>query len=264
LSSLLEPASQKITNEQKSLEAASKADYLQESVEHKGQLPKLVNEEVHLESWEPKHGMLEEALLSLKPWIAMSPQRIARLSLVVQNWYARSRRKPVAEGYSRIEWKCACGHDLFADFNTKSSNALNKYAAMLKYVPHGDSQRIISQPPTNTLTSPPTAHLQHPNSGNILRQTARDPSNMTPACTSQTPSVTANNDLDLSFLELCVNTGPHLKTLAEIDTGNISTDGALFRALRNQYFRLRGFRSKFWLLKPSAISFVRVSLIFLY
>lgn len=85
--------------------------------------------------------------------------------------------------------------------------------------------------------------------------------NLSTISASQTLSMAASNERDLSFLELCVNTGPHLKSLAEIDTVNISTDGALFQAIRNQYLSLRGFRSRFWLLKPAAISFVRVSLI---
>jgi hypothetical protein len=140
---------------------------------------------------------------------------------------------------------------------------LNK-AAILKCTPDRNSQRTTSQPLTTTLTSPPTAHLPHPNSSNIPKQITHGLSNLTPACALQTASVTANNDLDLSFLELCVNTGPYIKSLAEIDTASISTDGTLFKALRKQYLRLRGFRSRFWLLKPAAISFVRVSLIIVY
>lgn len=52
-----------------------------------------------------------------------------------------------------------------------------------------------------------------------------------------------------------------IEVLVEIDTGDISTDGAPFQAIRKQYLSLRGFRSRFWLLKPAAISFVRVGLI---
>jgi len=106
LSSLLDPGSQEIITEQKPLEAVITADYLQESFEHKGQLPEFVNEEVCLESWEPKHGMLEEALLSLKPWIVLSPRCKSRLSLTLLNWYARLIRKPAAKDHSRIVWTC--------------------------------------------------------------------------------------------------------------------------------------------------------------
>jgi hypothetical protein len=137
-------------------------------------------------------------------------------------------------------------------------------AATLKSTPVTNSQRTTSQPVTTTLTSPPTAHLPQPNSSNIPKQITYGLSNLMPASALQIPSMTANNNLDLSFLELCVNTGPHLKSLAEIDTASISTDGTLFKTLRKQYLRLRGFRSRFWLLKPAAISFVRVSLIIVY
>jgi hypothetical protein len=61
------------------------------------------------------------------------------------------------------------------------------------------------------------------------------------------------------FLELCVNTGEHLKELGEIDLTNATCDGDLFGAVRERYLQIRGFRSKFWLLKPAAVSFVRVS-----
>ncbi|KAH6681483.1 hypothetical protein B0J14DRAFT_556902 [Halenospora varia] len=53
-------------------------------------------------------------------------------------------------------------------------------------------------------------------------------------------------------------TTEEIEVLAEIDTGDISTDGAPFQAIRKQYLSLRGFRSRFWLLKPAAISFVRL------
>ncbi|KAF8854377.1 hypothetical protein BDZ45DRAFT_44562 [Acephala macrosclerotiorum] len=102
-------------------------------------------------------------------------------------------KKTVAKDHSRIEWRCACGHDLFADFNTKSLDTPNKYAAILKHTPHRNSQRTASQPSTNTLTPLPTAHVQHTNSPNVLRQTAHGLSNLAPICTLQTPSVTVNN-----------------------------------------------------------------------
>ena len=65
--------------------------------------------------------------------------------------------------------------------------------------------------------------------------------------------------LDATFLELCVNTGEHLKTLGEIDLTNVRSDGDMFNAIKEHYLRLRSFRSKFWLLKPAAVNYVRVS-----
>jgi hypothetical protein len=125
-------------------------------------------------------------------------------------------------------------------------------------------ENTISQSSVNPLTLPPSAYFPQP--GISVARGLRDSANndLTPNCTSQASSGTANQNLDLSFLELCVNTGPHLKSLAEIDVANISCDGALFCALRKQYLRLRGFRSRFWLLKPTSVSFVRVSLDVVY
>jgi hypothetical protein len=104
-SSLLEPGSQETSKEQHSLEKTSKIGCPQESTKHQVQLPSH-KEEVHLESWEPKHGWLEEAVLSMRPWIAMSLQCPPRQLLTLRNWWARSRRKPVAKDCSRIEWTC--------------------------------------------------------------------------------------------------------------------------------------------------------------
>ncbi|KAE9376187.1 hypothetical protein N431DRAFT_334440, partial [Stipitochalara longipes BDJ] len=60
-----------------------------------------------------------------------------------------------------------------------------------------------------------------------------------------------------SYLELCINTGEYTKTLSEIDLRDVGCDGELFHRIRKDYCRLRGLRSRFWLLKPSAVHFVR-------
>ncbi|KAH6665513.1 hypothetical protein B0J14DRAFT_492263 [Halenospora varia] len=195
----------------------------------------------------------------------MAPQCESQQLLKLQNWWTRSRRKPAGKDHSRIEWTCECGHDLFADFKTNSPELLSKYASIPKHTPSGSSPSTTSQSRSSTMNSPPPIHLQHSNSANFTIQSAHTLNNMTPASTLQSLSGTTlsgsiNANVNLSFLELCVNTGPHLKSLAEIDTAHISTDGALFKSLRQQYLNLRGFRSRFWLLKPAAVSFVRFSL----
>jgi hypothetical protein len=105
-STLPELGSQETLKEKHSLEKTSKIDCPQESTKHHVQLPRLPKEEVHLESWEPKHGWLEEAVLSMRPRIAMSLQFTSRKLLSLRNWWARLRRKPIAKGHSRIEWTC--------------------------------------------------------------------------------------------------------------------------------------------------------------
>jgi hypothetical protein len=61
-----------------------------------------------------------------------------------------------------------------------------------------------------------------------------------------------------SYLKLCINTGEYTKSLSEIDLRDIGCDGDLFKKICSEYSRLRGFRSRLWLLKPSAVHFVRV------
>ncbi len=67
-----------------------------------------------------------------------------------------------------------------------------------------------------------------------------------------------------TYFELCVNTGEHLKSLGEIDVTRISTDGEFFALIKQQYLRLRSFRSRFFLLKPSVISYVRVCHLYIF
>ena len=66
--------------------------------------------------------------------------------------------------------------------------------------------------------------------------------------------------LDPVFLELCVNAGQYLKCLGEVDLSSIRTDGDFFSVVKENYIRLRSFRARFWLLKPSTVSYVRVSI----
>jgi hypothetical protein len=63
------------------------------------------------------------------------------------------------------------------------------------------------------------------------------------------------------FFELCVNTSEHLKTLGEIDLSKAQCDGDLFSAIQERYVKIRGWRSKYWLLKPAKISYVRVCIL---
>lgn len=73
---------------------------------------------------------------------------------------------------------------------------------------------------------------------------------------------TAPTPSNRMFFELCVNSGKYLKTLGEIDVSSINTDGEFFSAVKAHYLRLRSFRSRFWLLKPVNVSYVRVSHLF--
>lgn len=67
-----------------------------------------------------------------------------------------------------------------------------------------------------------------------------------------------------SYLELCVNTGEFHKTLGEIGLSGITSDEGLFSAIKKIYLQRRGFRAKYFLLKPVAVHFVRVGTGILY
>jgi hypothetical protein len=92
---------------EKSPESASQEDYCLKSVGPK-QVPSLVSEKEALEHCEYKHGKIEEALLSLKLWMTGTPLYtfLPCLPLALQNLWARSRRKLVSIGHTRIKWKC--------------------------------------------------------------------------------------------------------------------------------------------------------------
>ena len=61
------------------------------------------------------------------------------------------------------------------------------------------------------------------------------------------------------YLEMCVNSGEFSKSLGEIEMSQVQSDGCLFRQIKSQYLRLRGYRAKHFLLKPTAVQFVQVS-----
>lgn len=62
------------------------------------------------------------------------------------------------------------------------------------------------------------------------------------------------------FLELCVNTGKFHKSLGEIDITNVNCDRDLFTLTKQRYAEVRGHRSRFFLLEPTAVEWVQFSL----
>ena len=61
------------------------------------------------------------------------------------------------------------------------------------------------------------------------------------------------------YLELCINHGKLERRLGEVDVSNINSDGQLFRQIKRTYDTVRGYRSKWFLLEPTSIQFVKVS-----
>ena len=123
-------------------------------------------------------------------------------------------------------------------------------------------QTIKLQSPARTLTAP-----SHARSSSSASTTSRSESRIFSGSESlnstDASSISSTGDTTriTTFFELCVNTGEHLKTLGEIDLTNARCDGDLFGAIQERYLSLRGHRAKFWLLKPAAVSYVRVRII---
>ena len=61
------------------------------------------------------------------------------------------------------------------------------------------------------------------------------------------------------YIELCVNTGEFQKSLGEIEVTNAKCDSDIFHLVRDKYKEVRGFRSRFFLLKPIDVHFVQVN-----
>jgi len=187
-----------------------------------------------------------------------TPARKSKLRLSIINKWARLRRKPVAKTHFRIEWTCQCGYHLFADFPNTSRSRLDEYAAILKATPIHTSENTTPQTPPSGIPVPPAVYLQNLNSPDMTNRTIHQLQSSASLDSTLSMAASSGGTFNPSFLELCVNTGAHVKTLGEIDLTIVSTDGAMFRAIKERYLALRGFRSKFWLLKPTAVSFVRV------
>jgi hypothetical protein len=111
---------------------------------------------------------------------------------------------------------------------------------------------------------PTAAHMRHTagSSTSTSSGVSTDASNPSPTSTLL-GSLSSSSILDPTFstptfFELCVNAGIFVKSLAEIDLRAVRSDGEFFQAVKEHYFRLRSYRSRFWLLRPSSVSYVRV------
>lgn len=161
-----------------------------------------------------------------------------------------------------------CGDELYGDFDNSHPEAVDELEAALKQSTVSSSGGLQSQQSPN-LALPSSAHISGGTtaSRNAQSEDAKSPSHQTSGSCRPciNPSQTSQS---CKYLELCVNTGEFHKTLAEITISAqsstkcsaITTDGELFKAIKDQYLRVRGFRAQhFFLLKPTAVQFVKVS-----
>jgi hypothetical protein len=153
-----------------------------------------------------------------------------------------------------------CGHELFADFKV-FNDAVNELAAILQLPISSSSctNGSYNMSELHDVQMPRPAHLA---SRTLSSSTDSSSGSSLSTLLGSTSSMTSNlssNFSRQSYLELCINTGEYTKTLREIDLRSVGCDGELFKEIRNEYSRARNFKSRFWLLKPSGVHFVRVS-----
>ena len=112
----------------------------------------------------------------------------------------------------------------------------------------------------NAIQVPGAAHVSK-RTGSVSSAESSAGSSSSTLLGSSNSSCSTEPDLSHhSYLEVCINTGEYTKTLSEINLDHIRCDGQLFRRIRSEYVRLRSYRSRFWLLRPSGVHFVRVSI----
>jgi len=153
-----------------------------------------------------------------------------------------------------------CGDELYGDFENGNPEAVNNLHTMLQNQGHQSTQQP-NQPQTASLGSLAAASTNPaaPNPGfNATQHTNPTPiRSMIPAGCNMPPSP---EPYTRKFLELCVNTGKFHKSLGEIDITNINCDRDLFTLTKQRYEQVRGHRSRFFLLEPTAVEWVHFSL----
>ena len=156
------------------------------------------------------------------------------------------------------------------DFNANSSRSPQTIQALQNHKPAISYPLEVTQSPTQAPSGSPSTPVDV-NSGGAQNPPKQPgpvfgvPGTLGSRVSSPWSSIgptgasnAAQTSTTASFLELCVNKG-NSKALAEINVTSITTDGDLFRKVKEHYLQLRGFRARFWLLKPAKVSWVRVS-----
>ncbi|KAI3316669.1 hypothetical protein HD806DRAFT_527666 [Xylariaceae sp. AK1471] len=174
-------------------------------------------------------------------------------------------RPKVKPEFRRIEWKCDCGANLYADFPSSDEN-LDSLALSLQ-----NPKQTSTNQDSNVPLSSPNASI--PNSSGNTRQggisnignpMGNPMGNLMKQGLMAATSSSVSSQVSIRqprFLALCVNTGGIYKTLAEIDTSGAMSDAAVFFIMKNEYLKTRGLRSRFkFLIKPATIEFVQFTL----
>ncbi|KAF7553195.1 hypothetical protein G7Z17_g3807 [Cylindrodendrum hubeiense] len=175
-------------------------------------------------------------------------------------------RPKVRPGNRRIEWKCDCGADLYADFcvaeggdiDSLEHSLQNPGSAATEEAKHRAEDERLECGRTNVPNEEQNQnkHLTTaPHGGDSSTNVTADETKGLPTVKeAQQPTPRP------AFLALCVNTGDIYKTLAEISTEKIASDAEVFSLMRNEYLRTRGLQSNLKLMKPVTVEFVQFTL----
>ncbi|KAL8711910.1 MAG: hypothetical protein Q9225_007047, partial [Loekoesia sp. 1 TL-2023] len=208
----------------------------------------------------------------ISPIGILSTLRYSGVEALSKRW-REAGRPCIPSGHQRVEWLCVsgtafsttsyrahnhkdCGETLWADFQIETLESARTLARWLEHHPDqqsnghpttympaslgaGSAPQLTGQ--TQNCTTPASQ------SSSVVRATGNMPTSA---------ATISSNALKERYLELCINTGEHDITLAEIPITtpeiSITSDGQLFEEIRKQYNKTRGFlRSHKWsLFKP--------------
>ncbi|KAF2178921.1 hypothetical protein K469DRAFT_597856 [Zopfia rhizophila CBS 207.26] len=178
----------------------------------------------------------------------------------------RKRLRPVLRsGFRRIEWKCDCGKELYADFSNDDPIAIDKLESAL--------QQTFSPLGSNGFLNPVNGNAPDVPPGNTRGELGPSPvapqSDSRQASTGGLP-IAANSILNVQhdqvspqrkYFAICISAGGIYKVLTEIDVSSLKSDAGLFLAVKEIYQNSRKSKIRWRMfLEPVNIEFVQFSL----
>ncbi|KAI1323655.1 hypothetical protein F5Y16DRAFT_383060 [Xylariaceae sp. FL0255] len=178
------------------------------------------------------------------------------------SWLIRVTRPKLKVGHRRIEWKCDCGKDLYADFSSNDGEQLDDLAFSLQNPGEINPNQASNFPLGNQNTD--TSNFSEDAPKSIAKGIKNSLGHLVKRYPTTTASSSVSSQVGVKrprFLALCVNKGGIYKTLTEIDTSAMTSDAVAFSIMRNEYYKTRGLRSRFkFLIKATTIEFVQFTL----
>jgi hypothetical protein len=186
------------------------------------------------------------------------------ISTWIRNYVLKYWRPRVPRGYKRLEWICDCGQSIYGDFDCSCEDSLNELAEILRCTENVESACQGSPQHRSDPGESTSSQTSYRTSSPFSRQPQLLYGRTQDTNRPLQPETALESTGTKIYLELCVNTGEFRRSLSEIDITYCNSDGELFALVRQEYNKLRGFRTRFFLLKTVDIHYVQVSLRFPY